>query len=73
MATPSDSKLRTLNGTAVILYNLDAGGRYPLHGAYWSGEEWLVTCWKSNGKKFDWTEEPHPLDIVNMDDYNEEQ
>jgi len=36
------------------VYTIDAGGVYPIHGAYWNNEEWIPYAWKLNGRRQDW-------------------
>jgi hypothetical protein len=45
---------QSIKGIPIIIYNKSAGGTYPIHGAWWNGEEWIPSAWKRNGKKFDW-------------------
>lgn len=44
----------TVSGKKVLIYNIEAGGDYPVHGAYFSdGEnwEWIIGAWTLEGKK----------------------
>jgi len=55
-------KLKSRNGTAVILYTRKAGGRFPVHGAYYAGnEEWIPHSWAADGKII--SVRTNPLDI----------
>lgn len=51
------------DGTGVLIYNMDAGGSRPIHGAYYSGETggWIPQGWDGQGRV--WGDQPHPLDI----------
>ena len=52
----------TLNGTDVILYNNEAGGLYPIHGAYLADDEWILAAWTAQGRKF--KDVQHELDLA---------
>ncbi|OHE77311.1 MAG: hypothetical protein A3F67_05800 [Verrucomicrobia bacterium RIFCSPHIGHO2_12_FULL_41_10] len=41
---------RSRNGTPLLVYNWAAGGDYPIHGAYLSGEYWILTAWQEDGR-----------------------
>lgn len=58
------SKTRiTIKGTIVKIYNTNAGGEYPIHGAYNAGDdEWILACWTKEGRKFNGTR--HELDLL---------
>lgn len=54
----------SIDGTPVIIYNTEAGGDYPIHGAYLFDGNWYLSCWTRNGKRFITEDmEPHPLDL----------
>lgn len=38
------------NGTIVRIYCVTGAGDFPVHGAYWTGEEWIVKAWDLDGK-----------------------
>lgn len=43
----------TITGRKVLIYNRYAGGQYPIHGAYFSGEEdwkWVMHAWTIQGR-----------------------
>ena len=52
----------TVNGTDVILYNNEAGGEYPIHGAYLADEEWIIAAWTIRGRKF--KDVQHEMDLA---------
>lgn len=55
-------KYYTRNHTPVVIYTLDAGGDYPIHGAYYNGNEWIPKAWDVGG--FHNPDGPrHPMDI----------
>jgi hypothetical protein len=46
--------IRTRAGSNVTIYNDQAPGPRPWHGAYEAGEEgWMVCSWLSNGRYMD--------------------
>lgn len=73
MAVPNGYRVTTtVTGISVIIYNTEAGGSHPIHGAYWGGPtsfeesdyafEWIPTCWMKNGRRF--KERVSDLDLV---------
>lgn len=40
-----------MGGRKVLIYNTNAGGGFPIHGAVWDRdlEQWLVFVWDANG------------------------
>lgn len=40
---------RTRDGHEARIYATDGGGSHPVHGAYFDGEQWHNTAWRSNG------------------------
>lgn len=50
-------------GGKVRLYNAEGGGDKPVHGAYCTGERWIVNQWDLNGRHRQ--DKKTPLDIVN--------
>ena len=60
---PLDLHPRSRNGTLLMLYNMDAGGIFTIHGAYWAGEKhgWIPIVWDKDGRVHG--SSPHPLDI----------
>lgn len=51
------------DGTPLRIYDNDAGGEYPIHGAYYSGDHWIPISWSAEGKKFVGSNTFHVLDI----------
>lgn len=50
MAFPA---IKSNAGTPCVIYTTGAGGKYPIHGAYNSGEaEWIATAWTIDGEHF---------------------
>jgi len=62
--------LTARNGTTVIIYTRNAGGKFPIHGAYYAGrDEWIPLAWTINGKII--TVNNSPLDIdVSLSHYD---
>ena len=42
-------KGRTRAGHVVDIYRTDAGGQFPIHGAYKAGDEWIPMAWRVDG------------------------
>ena len=42
-------KILTNGGGWDIIYTTHGGGEQPIHGAYYTGEEWIVTAWTKEG------------------------
>ena len=56
-------RTKTIGGCSVVLFKNEAGGNYPILGAYWSGERWIPSAWTKEGYKF--LDVPiHELNIV---------
>lgn len=53
---------QTRTGAPVIIYTDLAKGDRPIHGAYYTGEDWMVAAWGRDGRLFPdkWT----ALDII---------
>jgi hypothetical protein len=49
MAIDINKKYRTRDGRDVRIYAVDAGGRAPIHGAVFDGENWSIRTWKPGG------------------------
>lgn len=66
METPKGYPLtKTVGGRPVIIYNIYSGGAYPVHGAYWSGDEdfqWVLSAWTLEGRKV--AESRSDLDLI---------
>ena len=57
-------KVKTRAGGDAIIFGTNKLADRPYIGAYWTGEEWVPTTWKSDGR---WSEKPgYPrgLDII---------
>ena len=64
MALPPEfPTTRTNSGLPIVIYTEAAGGDYPVHGAYYNGEEWVMSAWTAEGKKFV-DIASHALDLV---------
>ena len=52
-------------GHRVIIYTTNAGGDYPIHGAYWPTGvgEWIPLSWKRNGRRIDYKLRSRPSDL----------
>ena len=50
MEIPKYTANKTIAGSDVILYNIGAGGEYPVHGAYRYGEDWVTASWNLEGR-----------------------
>lgn len=54
--------LKTRNGTTAIIYSRQGGGKFPIHGAYYAGNnEWIPYAWTEEGRVI--TVRNSPLDI----------
>jgi hypothetical protein len=55
---------KTRDGGEIRIYDDDAGGDYPIHGAYWNEAEkaWFLVAWTSEGFVIG-KETPRSLDI----------
>lgn len=43
--------LKSDSGIKVCVYTTQAGGEFPIHGAYESSlGEWIITAWRADGK-----------------------
>jgi hypothetical protein len=42
-------EILTRGGSRVIFYAEHSEGSNPVHGAYWTGEEWLPVAWTTDG------------------------
>lgn len=54
----------TDGGSKVLIYTTNAGGEWPIHGAFNSGTDeygWSVWAWRLEGRSFN--REEHVLDI----------
>lgn len=63
MEFASNIKLFTRSKSPIVIYTMDAGGKRPIHGAYYSNslsEGWFPITWKAGGA---YTDHEHPLDI----------
>ena len=49
-------------GTPVKIYSVNAGGDNPIHGAYFSGDRWVLAAWTKEGLVY--TGQVRNLDIV---------
>lgn len=63
------NKVQTVSERPVRIYDVEAGGTHPIHGAYYAGEcdlaaleggnggkvdmGWIICCWTETGKRFD--------------------
>jgi hypothetical protein len=58
---------RTRDGREVQIYDVDAGGKYPVHGAVLSSGtdgDWASSGWTERGQH--WEVEKGPLDLVEV-------
>lgn len=44
-----DRVYKTRDGRAVRIYAVDGGGKFPVHGAYLDGDEWITERWTASG------------------------
>ena len=57
-------KVRADDGNIwIIIYTNNGGGDRPIHGAYWSGESWIMAQWDEKGYKIS-SRKPCALDIT---------
>lgn len=54
-------RLRTIGNQEAVVFTRDAGGEYPLLGAIYNGERWLMKAWTNEGKAF--IDVEHDLDL----------
>jgi hypothetical protein len=63
-------KYETRNNRPVRIYKIDAGGDYPVHGAYELSNGWHLTVWTIHGK-FSHDHEEHSInfdfDLIEID------
>ena len=59
-------ELRTRDGAHIRLYNADGGGDQPVHGAYYTGAEWIPCRWRLSGR-YRTDDKSCSLDIVNYE------
>ena len=58
-------KVLTNGGDYAIIYTVSGGGPQPIHGAYWTKEEWMITAWDKDGFRHS-PECPSNLDITKI-------
>lgn len=57
-------QIKTNNGSLCVIYSMQGGGEYPIHGAYHAGEnEWIPIAWDSAGHRIN-PRSPTSLDIT---------
>lgn len=63
MAVSEGFEYRSRDNSAIVIYNMDAGGERPIHGAYFVDEDqgWIPIGWDGQGRV--WGDREHPLDI----------
>lgn len=60
-SAPDETLHVTASGWTVLIYNINAGGEYPIHGAIFDGEVWVLRSWRADGT-YD-RRAPHDLDL----------
>lgn len=65
MTTPitKDGEYTTRDEREVRIYATDAGGVFPVHGAYKTNDRWTINYWRANGKILS-SGEDHPMDLI---------
>jgi hypothetical protein len=58
----SEWKDTSYGGFPIRIYCTDAGGQYPIHGAFMLNGHWHVKCWREDGRTF-W-EDTRCMDLV---------
>lgn len=53
----------TRSGLPVRIYAVDGGGPFPVHGAYYEGDEWYATQWRTDGTALESTDMDN-LDLI---------
>ncbi len=59
-----DKQYRTRDGQEVRIYATDAGGRFPVHGAYRSHGLWAAGSWREDGCF--WSDTEHENDLLEV-------
>lgn len=62
---------QTKDGTPILIYNTKAGGKHPIHGAYWdaSSKQWIIGEWTLLGRLHCGIEDhPFNLDLTDWRD-----
>jgi hypothetical protein len=61
---------RTRGGAEVRIYATDGEGLYPIHGAFFNGDWWVMQTWTSDGvvrcgpeSDYDLVEEPRTMEL----------
>lgn len=58
-------KDETRGGFPVRIYATDAGGQYPIHGAYLDRDDiWVTNCWAAGGQNNLVRQGPTPYDLL---------
>ena len=57
-------QIKTDSGSICVIYSTSGGGEYPVHGAYYTGDnEWIPIAWDSQGFRIN-PKSPTALDIT---------
>jgi len=64
MQAEMGKQYKTRSGSEVRLYATNCGGVYTVHGAFRSGESWIVGSWLSNGEWYRGS--VHELDLIEV-------
>jgi|SRR5258706_479283 len=38
------------HGISILIFTQEAGGSWPILGAYYSGQEWIPLAWRTDGR-----------------------
>ena len=68
MAVPYQH-VKTISGVSAVIFTRDGGGDFPILGAIFNGERWLMKAWQIDGKAF--LDVEHDLDLDLKGDKNE--
>lgn len=53
-----------VDGTKARIYALDAGGQYPIHGAYYQHGQWEPDSWTQQGRIYSEWDADHPRNLI---------
>lgn len=67
-----NKKYRTHGGSPVKLYSVKGAPPYPVHGAYWDEDSWIISQWTEDGR-FTTDCQRFVLDLVEVTEPEEEE
>lgn len=48
-SAPDETLYTTASGLPVLIYNINGGGNYPIHGAFFKDGTWIPLSWTASG------------------------